>query len=196
VKICTKCTTEKAIGDFYLSKGRPMAECKSCRILAARANALKDHDAYKARMNEYRVANLERIAETKRAWHQKKKSDPVYKSLRCAIQKRSYDRNPEKQRARAAERARKFPHLNAENARRHEAAKLQQCPAWADREAIRSIYAEAQRMSAATGIKHSVDHIVPLRHPLVAGLHVPANLRVVTFSENSRKRNSFTVESA
>lgn len=71
------------------------------------------------------------------------------------------------------------------------AEKLQRTPSWADDEAIRAIYAEAQRLSATTGVPHVVDHEYPLRGKLVSGLHVHQNLRVITAVENSRKRNKF-----
>ena len=76
---------------------------------------------------------------------------------------------------------------NATTARRR-ARKLQATPAWADRTAIRGIY------EAAAMLGMQVDHIIPLNHHLVSGLHVPANLQLLTASENYRKSNKFAQE--
>ena len=43
------------------------------------------------------------------------------------------------------------------------------------------------------GPSYELDHIIPLRHPLVCGLHVPWNVRVVLKKTNVKKRNRFSV---
>lgn len=80
--------------------------------------------------------------------------------------------------------------------RNRQAAQLQRTPKWLtdeDFKAIEAFYWEAKSKEIETGIKHQVDHIIPLRGKLVSGLHVPENLRVITAAENQRKINKFEV---
>jgi hypothetical protein len=66
-------------------------------------------------------------------------------------------------------------------------------PVWADKAAINDIYLEARKLQAQDGIARHVDHDVPLKHPLVCGLHVPSNLKVMAAKDNMRKHNAFCV---
>lgn len=92
----------------------------------------------------------------------------------------------------AARRTRKSMELRrASNARRYAAKRVM---TWADRDAIRRVYAEARALSEATGVPHHVDHIIPLQGDLVSGLHVESNLRVLPATDNQRKRNRYEVE--
>lgn len=64
-------------------------------------------------------------------------------------------------------------------------------PKWADRKAIKAVYDEALRLTKITGVRHEVDHIVPLKGERVSGLHVHWNLRAIPHHENRKKSNRF-----
>lgn len=71
-------------------------------------------------------------------------------------------------------------------------------PKWANKKSIRHIYKKARKLTALSrendkspGVLYSVDHIVPLNHPLVCGLHVESNLRVMLLAENQAKGNAW-----
>lgn len=61
------------------------------------------------------------------------------------------------------------------------------------RKEMSGIYFESILATEKTGIKHEVDHIVPISGKLVCGLHVPWNLQVITKLENIRKSNRHTI---
>lgn len=69
------------------------------------------------------------------------------------------------------------------------AAERQATPPWANQAATREMFKHARAMTAATGVVHSVDHLVPLQHPLVCGLHWHGNMRVLPLDDNMRKGN-------
>lgn len=67
----------------------------------------------------------------------------------------------------------------------------QRIPPWSSRNQIARVHRFARLTTVATGVQHSVDHIVPINHPLVCGLHCPENLRIVPLAENIRKSNNW-----
>lgn len=78
----------------------------------------------------------------------------------------------------------------AKNAARR-AKMLRAMPPWVDKGEIAKIYRLCREITKSTGVKHVVDHIVPLNNPLVSGLHCVANLRIIPHSDNNKKRNLF-----
>lgn len=60
---------------------------------------------------------------------------------------------------------------------------------WADITAITKLFRWAAELERATGIEHNVDHIVPLKSPLVCGLHWEGNLQITPASDNKSKNN-------
>ena len=144
---------------------------------ASRAKALaeyyKNPERYKERHRQYRLRNVEKErlrARERRQKHKEKISayNKKYKAENRALYA-------------ACEKARY-------------AKKMSAMPDWVDSAAMASIYAEARQATIDTGIKHEVDHIVPLQGRGVCGLHVPWNLQVLTKIENVRKSNRLIEE--
>ena len=97
----------------------------------------------------------------------------------------------EKRRARSDYKGRNVDVVRADTSvrkRRHREA----TPKWLTKEErlqMRELYVQARKLTAVTGERYVVDHIVPLRGESVCGLHVPWNLRVITQDENLKKSN-------
>lgn len=62
-------------------------------------------------------------------------------------------------------------------------------PSWIKQSDFAWLVKNRDDRTRRTGIKHVLDHIIPLSHPLVCGLNVPWNVRVITEYENMLKSN-------
>jgi 5-methylcytosine-specific restriction endonuclease McrA len=100
--------------------------------------------------------------------------------------KRYYEANKPARRESMARWEAKNPGARLARKRFRDAQKLMATPAWVDRVALNQVYAIARLLG-----DHHVDHIVPLCHPLVCGLHVPWNLQLLSPEENLTKSNKF-----
>ena len=98
-------------------------------------------------------------------------------------------KNKQKTAAAVAKWAKKnLSRLNANKAKRM-ADRKHATPKWANLFFIEEIYDLARKRTLATGIKWSVDHIVPMKSDKVCGLHVEHNLRVIPHIHNLSKKN-------
>jgi len=148
-------------------------------------------------------ACVECVKEDWKIDNEKRKEKPKSEASKEAG-RRYYKRNKEAVKARANARPvneisnykKKYKELNPElykaltsvRKRRHRNA----TPKWITPEqklAMRELYLHAQKLTAMTGERYVVDHIVPLISHEVCGLHVPWNLRVITQEENLKKSN-------
>ena len=159
-----------------------------------------DPEVRKRYMQEYATRNREKAAEYQKAYRQAnaEKTREYQREYKKEYYHRKLKHDPEfvkKERIRASK-------WYLENTERAKLTAKAHCtkrrslidkvtPAWTDMEAVKAIYALAMKRTEETGIKHEVDHIVPLRGKNVQGLHCEANLRVITMAENRQKGSSY-----
>ena len=158
-----------------------MGICKSCRAsrLAPYAKEYREKTKDQRRLNKraWDEKNRDKVRADSAAWYAANRESVA------AYNKKWMAENKGRRRA-SYERWRSANmHVVSENAMRHYASKIGATPAWADKPAILRLYLKAREWGFA------VDHIVPLRSKLVCGLHVPANLQLLTKQENSAKSN-------
>jgi len=200
---------------------RYLAVCKQCFGVRSAVSYQKRRKANLKRAQEYREENKPRIQKYLRNWYKKNRKriierSKAYQSLperKRADQARNAKKYLE---GREAIRARQ----NARNATpdgklkqktrylRHYASNKSYYAAkslcgrvkrrtaklpWVKYEDLRPWYEMAKDLSLKTGVKHVVDHIVPLKHRDVCGLHVPWNLQVIPELENLQKHNRLKI---
>lgn len=144
----------------------------------------KNKEILKKKAAEKYEANKELFSSRARRWREKNQ-DKVRKNNQA---KRLRDGEHLREKRRQHYRENK-PRYVAQARAREEIIK-RATPSWADMEAIIAIYAEAERMTVETGIKHHVDHFYPLQGKTMCGLHVEGNLRIIPMIDNLRKGNS------
>lgn len=164
------------------------------QMLERKAAQLRDA---KAAMSQ---EQLDALQKKESARWKARKSDPV-KYVEILANKREYVAKVRAERPEQYEKIKQFKRDWWRNNKAHglslvrarQTRLINACPAWADRDAIRSMYRVAERVSSVTGIQHHVDHVIPLKGALVSGLHVHQNLRVVAFDCNCSKSNHYEV---
>lgn len=185
-KKCGGCGEFKPLDDFLISiryrDGRH-SYCRLCRNAANRKWKRENKEKVNASCKRWREANpLVSRAMTKR-WRERNKE-------RAAKLVSDWGkRNREKRLAYVKKYAtNNMPKVLARN-KAYSCRKRGSVPPWSNGFFIEEAYELAKLRTEKTGIKWVVDHIVPLKHKLVCGLHSHTNVRVITDFENCSKGN-------
>ena len=178
MKACARCSSFKDLGEFRADpryKDGRGSWCKQCHRERNSEWAKENRARLTAKAAEWRATNLETARETNIRF--KRRNAPALRAQHAAWAKE----NRGKRNATAA---------------KYKAAKLRAMPPWANLETIKAVYREAARIQAETGERMHVDHVVPLQHDLVCGLHCEANLQILPGAVNEAKRNKWPIEDA
>lgn len=181
-------------------KANPGWNAKKCREYAAkhpekvREQHRKWREANRERLlgkqREYWWANRERLREANKQWR-KANAEKLNAKQREAYGRRRQDAaNVERDRSRSKKHYEVNRGYYAHKTKARRAIEKAASPAWLtaeDRNWIEAIYAECAEITKRTGVKHEVDHIVPLQGESVSGLHVPWNLQILTAEQNRSK---------
>lgn len=197
MKLCAKCGETKPRSEFHKRSASPdglRSRCKPCHIADAtlwqkqnpekhnaksRAWQRRHPEQFKAQKAEYRRKNPDKVKAQVASWNARN-PEKVRQKMR-----KWREANPEKSRAASKAWAQAHPDLVSVYCAARRARKLQATPAWASLEHIEQVYAQAKAVGKVA------DHIIPLRSKRVCGLHVPANLQLLTRAENSAKGNRY-----
>jgi hypothetical protein len=177
MRSCSKCGQQKEPEGFHRSGKHPW--CRACVSEYDKAIYQRKRALILEQKAAYRAANKEKRAVANRLWHER---NPGY----AKEYQRKY-RKQNKERIKAYLKS--ISHIVAYRSNLRRARLMQATPSWANLADIVGFYEKAKRLTSETGIPHEVDHIVPLANRIVCGLHVPANLRVITRHENATKKN-------
>ena len=189
-KTCTRCSVSHPISMFGVSRKNPdgiKRWCIACCRAHLSAWTAANPELVAARKMRYAVRNKDRLNAVSAA---RRASDPEKTQRYWDSWRKAH---PEAKNRAALKWAKRNPEKLAEQSAKRRAKKAQATPIWFDDEfekfAIKEAYDIAMKRSKATGIRHDVDHIVPLISSLVCGLHCADNLRVIPSRINKSKGN-------
>ena len=190
-KTCTTCRVKKSLDDFYKDKTQPKGYRCSCKVCVLRIRtetrrnwSPEEKERNYALVRKWGVKNKER-----KASYAKNYNAANREKLRAAARVYSKQHSEEHKAWKKA-----HPQWTRAYANKRRAERIKAVPKWANKFFIDEAYDLAARRSAIKcgGVaKWHVDHIVPLKHKLVCGLHTHDNLQVIPAAENFSKNNRY-----
>lgn len=189
-KVCKECECSKDIIEFrkdHSSADGYRTACIECMCKKQKTYKEQNKDLVRSQKKAEYEKNRDRYIEWRQTYYAENKEEILRKSRvhYYANQDRILEYNREYSRRNSKKRSRRASERDLRLKREQ--------PPWVEsyKEEIENIYKTRQELDATLGKKHHVDHIIPLTHSDVCGLHVPWNMQVLTQNENCSKNNQF-----
>ena len=209
-KKCSQCKADKEFSEFNkdcTANDGYRSSCKSCSkkwrdsnkesrkayyetnreslLVKMRQNYQDNKESRLAYREEYYKKNKVAVIKTNIRW--RKNNRDTYNDQRRIWY--SNDGHREYQQSYVKKHYQENKDYYAAKCNKRRALKNSASPIWADSEAIKKFYTDAQALTKRTGIKYEVDHYYPLQGTNVCGLHCEFNLQIITETENRSKGN-------
>lgn len=195
-KYCKQCLSQKAAERYNQNKDKI--------LLRNRQYYNQNKDRCVATQKQYREKHADELAQYRKSYYQQHRELLIqkvkqYSQLNPHVNRNASQRYRDNNKEQRITSTKLWRDLNKDItcylANKRRAQKLLATPSWAvyEQDQIKALYAEAKRLTEETGIEYHVDHIVPLQHPLVCGLHCLDNLQILVGSINLKKSNTFLV---
>lgn len=168
-------------------RARPEAKTKAREV--TKAHYAKNKEKALAYAKQYRKTNAQTIAQQNQVRSKKYRAENV--ALERERHRKYRDNNVDSIRVGNKKYREENPHINAAKTARYRAGLKQATPVWSERIGIQTLYAKRIELERLWDVELHVDHIVPLNHDTVCGLHCLANLQIISAEDNLSKSNRF-----
>jgi hypothetical protein len=177
-------TEAKARGLSRFYTGIPCARNhKAPRFVSSKACVI----CARENQSKWDARNLDKLRQYTAAY------DKANREQRRRAAREYRERNPKAANGATQRYRKRNPGLINAHCSARRARQISATPPWLEFKSVRDIYERAKQLTVQTGVTYHVDHIVPLKHSLVCGLHVPWNLQIIPAKDNQRKKNLYDV---
>lgn len=179
-KTCIDCKKRKSIFlyDYRYDTKKIKNQCHSCVII---------------KKIQWKKNNRDKVIAGSRARYKKFKKEICYRmSTEYYIKHKKFDVLKRKIQRGKDHYQNNKTYYSVKSAKQRAKKKLRVFPKGVECKKVMAIYKKRDQLNKKYGAKqYAVDHIIPLQHEFVCGLHVANNLQILTTLENAQKHNKF-----